>query len=971
MTEQLEDIILKSAKAAFIDKSVTFNEYYLPKLIFNNPSKGQVVLSSIQNELTDVESFSFSIAFITKGGLSCIYNDLDRLEKDGIPGRILTTDFLTFNDPLALKELLKFKNIQVRMFEGDLHTKGYIFSKKDHQTIIVGSSNLTDNALKCNLEWNVRLSSTDMGDIVSTFTQEFDRMWELSKPLTEEWLESYSKKFEERKIIRIQSPGYERPLIEPTEMQKRALSRIKEIRERSGIDRGKNRALLISATGTGKTYISAFDVRDANPRKMLFMVHRGKILRDAMESYKNVLGENGRSYGLLNANNKDYTSDFLFASVFTLQDHLNKFKPDDFDYIVCDEAHHIVTEGQQKILNYFKPKFILGMTATPERPHEDASNVYEVFDYNVPFEIRLSDALEEKLVCPFHYYGIEDITIDGITKEKTDFNKLVPDDRIEKIVHEIKRHPHSSDRIRGLIFCSTVEEAKLLEEKLSPYFKTKALSGNDSDDQREYWFSKLESDEEILDFIISVNILNEGVDLPRVNMIVMLRPTQSSIVFIQQLGRGLRKRQDKEFVTVLDFIGNYDNNYNIPVALFGDNTRNKENLRRKMILGNNIIPGASTISFDEVSKERIFKSINTGKMSYLKELKESYIRAAKKMGHDPTLCELYEEKSLDPRTIIEKKKSLNEFKLKAGIGTAVNLNQSESRILSEISNLTINSFRPYESIILKELIENGNMSIDTLVKISREKYGIISDDTTIKKSYLTLLSDYEFVKESLCELKDTIIYPSSVLSSAISNKQLSEMLLDAINCGIKIFEEEYFGKLDRFDLELYKIYSRTDFCRSINIKKGNDSTLYGYGIRGDYCPMFVIYKKEAGENPLYNDHFIDRNTFYWESRYPRTLSSTELQPIINSNINGLNLLLFITKDESEDDEFYYCGPVKYIEGTAKNAKTIGKSGKEEKVVSLNYRLQNSIPEDIYNYLTHRIPDMHEKHDNMEDSHRLL
>ena len=180
MTEELEEIILKSAKAAFVDSSVISNEYYQPKLIYNNPAGGQVVLSSIQNELIDVESFSFSIAFITKGGLACIYNDLDRLEKNSILGKILTTDFLTFNDPLALKELLKFRNIQVRVFEGDLHTKGYIFNKKDHQTIIVGSSNLTDNALKCNLEWNIRVSSTEMGDIVSKFSDEFNRMWNLS-----------------------------------------------------------------------------------------------------------------------------------------------------------------------------------------------------------------------------------------------------------------------------------------------------------------------------------------------------------------------------------------------------------------------------------------------------------------------------------------------------------------------------------------------------------------------------------------------------------------------------------------------------------------------------------------------------------------------------------------------------------------------------------------------------------------------
>ena len=963
MTEKIEEIIINSATTAFVDNSVISNEYYLPKLIFNNPSGGQVVLSSIQNEFTDAESFSFSVAFITKGGLSCIYNDLDRLEKKGVKGKILTTNYLTFNDPLALRELLKFRNIEVRVFEGDLHTKGYIFNKKDHQTIIVGSSNLTDNALKCNLEWNIRVSSTNMGDIVSKFSEEFNRMWNNAEPLTEEWLEEYSKRFNERTIVRIQSPGYSRPNIKPTNMQKKALEKIQEIRNRPGLARGDNRALLISATGTGKTYISAFDVKDASPRRMLFMVHRGKILRDAMDSYKNVLGENGRTYGFLNADHKDYNSDFLFASVFTLQDHLKEFEPEDFDYIVCDEAHHIVTAGQQKILNYFKPKFILGMTATPERPHEDASNVYEVFDYNVPYEVRLSDALEEKLVSPFHYFGIEDIVIDEDSKKKSDFNKIVPDDRIEKIVYEINKHPHSGDRIRGLIFCSRVEEAKLLEQKLSSFFKVKALDNSYSDDEREFWISKLEADGRELDFIISVDVLNEGVDIPRVNMVVMLRPTQSSIVFIQQLGRGLRKRDDKEFVTILDFIGNYDNNYNIPIALFGDNTRNKENLRRKMILGNNIIPGASSVSFDEISKERIFASINEGKMNHKKELKESYIMASKKIGHDPSLCELYEERSLDPRTIVERYGSLNNFKKGTKISSYISFDESEAGVLDEVSNLTVNGIRPYESIILKALIENGKISLNQLLEFSIDKFNVTSDKELITNSFFSLTSEGGFVKESLCELRFDILYPSKLLLSILNNKQLEAHLLDAIDCGVKIFIEEYQGKIDQFGLSLYKIYSRTDFCRSINIKKGNDSTLYGYGIRGNYCPLFVKYKKEAGKNPMYNDHFISRNSFYWESRYPRYLDSDELQPIFKSNSNGLNILLFITKDESEKDKYYYCGSVKYIEGTARNAKTISKSGKMEDVVSMNYRLQNTIPEDIFDYLTHSIPDNKDSKEN--------
>ena len=711
------------------------------------------------------------------------------------------------------------------------------------------------------------------------------------------------------------------------------------------------RALLISATGTGKTYISAFDVKDANPRKMLFMVHRGKILNDAMDSYKNVLGECNRTYGKYKGSTKDKDVDCLFASVNTLTKHLDDFKPDEFDYIVCDEAHHIVTQGQRRIIDYFKPKFMLGMTATPERTGEGNENVYRVFNYNIPYEIRLSKALEEKLVCPFHYFGIAELAVGGENKELSDFSKLSIQERVKKIASEIDKHPYSGDRIRGLIFCSSVNEAEELERALAPYYKTKALTGNYSDEDREKYFTDLQKDERVLDFIISVDILNEGIDLPRVNMIVMLRPTQSAIIFIQQLGRGLRKRDDKEFVTVLDFIGNYDNNYNIPIALFGDNTRSKENLRRHMILGNKTIPGASTVSFDEISKERIFNSINTGRMNRLKEMKDAYMTCTNKIGHEPTLSELYIEESLDPRSIIFNYNSLNEFRGRIKAESYVEMDEKTSLLLSQISKITSDGLRPHELFILKSLIEKGSTNVDEIINAIKNKYGTTLTADSILKSTLVLSESLNFVSTTLCFNNGKDITISKEFSEIINDPDVHDYINDAIKCGTLIFDSEYNQDADEDGFVLYKLYSRFAFCRLMNITKNNVGVINGYKIMGNLCPLFVTYRKVEGVNQMYSDHFIDNKRFFWESRYPRSLDSNELKPILNSNKNGLKIHLFVQKDGGEGADYYYCGRVRLIEGSEKNSQTIDPKGNKQPVVSMEFMLDNPVADDIYYYLS--------------------
>ena len=384
------------------------------------------------------------------------------------------------------------------------------------------------------------------------------------------------------------------------------------------LEKGEDRALLISATGTGKTYASAFAMRELGFKRVLFLVHRGQLARQTKKSYEKIF-DKSVSMGLVGAGYSDYDRDYVFATVQTLNrdEHLRKYAPDDFDCIILDEAHHSSANTYQKVMNYFTPKLWLGMTATPDKRDDDidGKNIYQIFNYQIAYEIRLQQAMEENMLCPFHYFGITDVSLLGDKEIKSkkltesSFNQLVGDERVKHIIEQANYFGHSGDRVKGLIFCSRIDESVELSNKFNQtinpetgrFFRTIALNGDATEEERQRAFERLAMDEDEnmqpLDYIFSVEILNEGVDIMEVNQVIMLRPTESPIVFIQQLGRGLRKANGKEYVVILDFIGNYNNNFMIPVALSGDRSYNADTIRKYVISGNNTIPGASTVHF--------------------------------------------------------------------------------------------------------------------------------------------------------------------------------------------------------------------------------------------------------------------------------------------------------------------------------------------------------------------------------------
>ena len=360
--------------------------------------------------------------------------------------------------------------------------------------------------------------------------------------------------------------------------------------------------------------------------------------------------------GLVGAGYHEYDADYVFATVQTLNrdEHLLQYDKNSFDCIVLDEAHHVTADTYQKIMKHFSPKLWLGMTATPDKRDDNVAgrNVYELFNYQIAYEIRLQQAMEENLLCPFHYFGITDLSIVGDDKDNRDFSMLTSDERVKHIIRQANYYGYSGEKVKGLIFCSSIKETQELSHKFNNivnpdtggFYRTIALNGDANEQERQDAFERLAMNEseanvhkQPLDYIFSVEILNEGVDIVEVNQVIMLRPTQSPIVFIQQLGRGLRKADGKEYVVILDFIGNYNNNFMIPIALSGDRTYNKDNIRRYIMEGGRIIPGASTVHFDEISKKRIFASVDNANFSDIKLIKENYTNLKNKLGRIPAL----------------------------------------------------------------------------------------------------------------------------------------------------------------------------------------------------------------------------------------------------------------------------------------------------------------------------------------------
>lgn len=982
----LEKKIEAGNYTGFINYEGKSLEDYKPKLLINDYQNGQKIISSIIKELNSCEEFFFSVAFITQSGVAILLNTLKELEEKNIKGKVLASQYLNFTNPKALEKLLEFKNIELRILvEDNFHAKGYIFKKKDSFSLIVGSSNLTQEALSYNKEWNIKVSSMEKGSLIRDTIKEFNKAFEKAQKVNKEWIRTYSDIYEKHKPIfkkeyiqKLDGYNIDKSIgkdecgiyntnvytfkrIMPNKMQVEALKGIEDIRKNGG-----TKALLISATGTGKTYLAAFDVKRVRPARFLFLVHRERILDQAIESFKEVIGTD-HNLGKLCGNKKEKEVPYIFSTVQTMtkDDILYNFDPNYFNYIVLDETHRSGAKSYQKILNYFKPDFMIGMTATPERT--DGYNIYQDFDYNIAYEIRLKKAMEENMVCPFHYFGVSEMIVNGKTiDDKSNFNMLVSNDRVNHIIEKIKFYGYNGDRVRGLIFCSTNNEARKLSYLFNEKgYRTIALSGSDSQEKREKAIERLEKDESInaLDYIFTVDIFNEGVDVPCINQIVMLRPTQSVIIFVQQLGRGLRKNVDKEYLTVIDFIGNYKNNFLIPMALSGDRSYNKDTVRRYVLEGTRLIPGCSTINFEKISRKRIFDAIDVAKLNEVKLIKEAYKNLKYQIGRIPLLKDFEDYGSIDPIIIFDNKSlgSYYMFLKKYEDEFNVILSEEQEEIITFISKKLADGKRLHELVLLRLLIEKSDNIIEEFIRIMDLEYNIKIDDNTIENIINILTNNFisgsaknSYKNCIFIEESNGIYLISKEFNNHLENERFKEIVLELIDFGtnrnIKYFNKRYKDT----NLQLYQKYTYEDVCRLLNWEKSEvplNIGGYKFDKKTKTFPVFINYEKtdDISHSINYEDRFISSSEIIAISKSKRNKNSEDVSQIYRAKEEDVSIYLFVrkNKDDKMSKEFYFLGQISAIGGpnefTMKNTNYTA--------VEIHYKLHNQVREDLYEYFT--------------------
>lgn len=588
------------------------------------------------------------VSFLMESGVKLLLQDLKEALKRGVKIRILTGNYLKITQPQALY-LLKSElkdQVDLRFYNNpnkSFHPKAYMFHNPIDSEIYIGSSNISRGALTSSIEWNYRFLKSTAPNDFKVFYDTFEDLFNNhSLIITDEVLKDYSKQWTRPNVYKdIEKEESKEDniinIFEPRGAQIEALYSLEKSRE-EGFDKG----LVVAATGIGKTYLAAFD--SAKYNRILFVAHREEIIKQAAQSFKNV--RNSDDIGFFYGNQKDTKNSFIFALVQTLgkDEYLNEeyFSKDYFDYIIVDEFHHAVSNNYKKIINYFTPKFLLGLTATPERL--DSKDVFALCDYNMVYEVRLKDAINKGWLVPFRYYGIYDETVNY---EDIDYkNGKYDDKQLEEALMLNKRgelilnHYLKYNSKRAMGFCTSRHHAeymaKVFNENNIPSAAVYSGEKGEYSEERNIALSKLTSGE--LKVIFSVDMFNEGLDVPAIDMVMFLRPTQSPTIFLQQLGRGLRKSKDKTYLNVLDFIGNYKKANLVPFLLSGKEYSSIDCKKNKQ--GDYEFPEECIVDFDFRIID-IFKKQAEREMKVKDKIKEQFDIVSDMLGYRPSRIEFF------------------------------------------------------------------------------------------------------------------------------------------------------------------------------------------------------------------------------------------------------------------------------------------------------------------------------------------
>lgn len=898
------------------------------------------MLNELQKEILSSDKIDFLVSFIKWSGIRILMNELKSFTDQGGKLRIITTSYMQATDYKAILELSKLKNTEIKISYDDsstrLHAKAYMFRRSTgFTTAYIGSSNLSNPALTSGLEWNVKVTEKDSFDIIQTFEGAFESYWNdqefrLFDPNVEHD-RTQLKNALKKKVVKEEQEVYYTLDIRPYQYQKEMLEQLQVEREVFG----KRKNLLVAATGVGKTVISAFDYKRFSKQnssaKLLFVAHREEILKQSLDTFRAILKDFNFGDLLVGGRVPD-TLDHLFVSIqsFNSTQLTKKLSPNYYDFIIVDEFHHAAAKSYQELLSYFTPQILLGLTATPERM--DGQDVTKYFDGRIATEMRLPEAIDRKLLSPFQYFCVSDtvdLSLMNWSKRGYDLKELenvYTNNKIRSnlIIKSLYRYVTDIDDVKGLGFCVGVEHAKymakIFSEKGVPSI---ALHGGSDKDVRNKAQEQLAQGE--IKFIFVVDLYNEGVDIPEVNTILFLRPTESLTVFLQQLGRGLRLHEDKECLTVLDFVGRAHEEYDFFEkkfrALVG---RTRRSIKHYVEEGFSNLPRGSFILLERQAKDYVLRSlkstINT-KRNLIKKLKDFELNT-----------------TLD----LNLKNFLNYYHMTIYDFYGRSANRTFQRLLVE-ANLAEDFTCEHEKLITRRIHKLFHLNSHKLLKFLIdfvESYGQMEIKTQEEKLMRNMFY-YSFFQH--LPSKEGFHSISDALMTILSHERMQKEILDVLKFKyhtINTIEIEH-----EFDfvtpLTVHSTYTVDQIMAAFDYYNDDQSPAFREGAKhfkdkGLDVFFTTINKSEKDYSPstMYESYALNERLFHWQSQSTTTQSSPTGQRYIQHKERGQKIALFVREYKKEHG---YTSPYTFL-GECEYVRHEG-----EKPISFIWRLKEKMP----------------------------